>query len=125
MDWKAEAVEKLRGYEANKRHLEGAPAEQGERPAPICADSADPEALELGQARLWVAMVDSALEVLDPDGRLVLEALDIYRAKGNAARLQEVLSISSPTTIYKRREKALQLFTMALYGVDIAKGPPR
>lgn len=116
MDWRAEAIGKLRGYEANKRRLEEtvyrcpvselgtfanpqapadfpphgsdggmAPAGYGERPAPIYTAGVGLEALELEQARLWVAMVDNALEVLDPDGRLVLEALYIRHAPRESA----------------------------------------
>lgn len=71
----------------------------------------------LKQARAWVEIVDAGLAVLDEGERLVLERFYIYRTRGSIDRLCEELGILNPAGVYKRKDKALRHFTIALYGI--------
>lgn len=142
MNWKYEAIDKLRGYEAHARALENIPVEikrlqaafTGIRSAAtdgtpvsgggvsredaMLSNITHREELErtLQQAKAWVRMVDAGLDVLDEEERKVLDRFYINRGKGNVDRLCEELSLEK-TAIYDRRDKALRHFTIALYGV--------
>ena len=142
MNWKREAIDKLKNYEAHKQALECLPKEirrlessfAGIRSAttdgtPISGggntreDSMlsnivhrDELKRRLKEARLWVAQVDKALAVLDDEERLVLDRFYIHRAKGAVEALCESLNLEK-SAVYDRRDKALRHFTLALYGV--------
>lgn len=143
MDWKREAVEKLKQYEAHKRALESIPAalrrleEQSTairsaetdatpvqgggstREDALLSNIVHREELEhrLSDAKAWVQIVDGGLAVLDEEERLVLELFYIHRAKGNVDRLCEKLRCEKATA-YRHRDKALHHFTVALYGIE-------
>lgn len=142
MNWKREAADRLRGYEAQKQALESIPMElrrlesacTGLRSA--AADRApvsgggegredallsnivhrDELKRRLKEARLWVAQVDKALSVLDDEERLVLDRFYIHRTKDSVGELCDRLNLEK-TAVYDRREKALRHFTIALYGI--------
>ena len=142
MNWKREAADKLKNYEAHKQALECLPKEikrlesayTGIRSAttdgtPVSGggntreDSMlsnivhrDELKRRLKEARLWVAQVDKALAVLDDEERLVLDRFYIHRANGAVEALCESLSLEK-SAVYDRRDKALRHFTLALYGV--------
>lgn len=142
MNWKREAADKLKNYEAHKQALECLPKEirrlesayTGIRSAttdgtPISGggntreDSMlsnivhrDELKRRLKEARLWVAQVDKALAVLDDEERLVLERLFIHPVKGAVKSLSEQLNIDE-RTVSRRRNSAIRRFTIALYGV--------
>ena len=142
MNWKREAADKLKNYEAHKQALECLPKEirrlesayTGIRSAttdgtPISGggntreDSMlsnivhrDELKRRLREAQLWVAQVDKALAVLDDEERLVLDRFYIHRAKGNVGELCERLNVEQ-ATVYRKRDSALRRFTIALYGV--------
>ncbi len=142
MNWKREAADKLKNYEAHKQALECLPKEIkrlesayiGIRSAttdgtPVSGggntreDSMlsnivhrDELKRRLKEARLWVAQVDKALAVLDDEERLVLDLFYIHRAKGSVGELCERLHMEK-SAVYDRRDKALRHFTLALYGV--------
>lgn len=142
MNWRREAIDKLKNYEAHKQALECLPKEirrlessfAGIRSAttdgtPISGggntreDSMlsnivhrDELKRRLKEARLWVAQVDKALAVLDDEERLVLDRFYIHRAKGAVEALCESLNLEK-SAVYDRRDKALRHFTLALYGV--------
>ena len=142
MNWKREAIDKLKNYEAHKQALECLPKEirrlestyTGIRSAttdgtPVSGggntreDSMlsnivhrDELKRRLKEARLWVAQVDKALAVLDDEERLVLDRFYIHRAKGAVEALCESLGLEK-SAVYDRRDKALRHFTLALYGV--------
>lgn len=142
MNWKREAADKLKNYEAHKQALECLPKEirrlesayTGIRSAttdgtPISGggntreDSMlsnivhrDELKRRLKEARLWVAQVDKALAVLDDEERLVLDRFYIHRAKGAVEALCESLNLEK-SAVYDRRDKALRHFTLALYGI--------
>ena len=142
MDWKREAVDKLRSYEAKRTALTTIPEEirrleedaAGIRAADLDRDpvsgggSAREDRLltnivhrqelerALRQARAWVGIVEAGLAVLDPEERRILDRFYIHRARDNVARLCEELAVEQ-STVYRRRDKALRHFTIALYGV--------
>jgi DNA-directed RNA polymerase specialized sigma subunit len=142
MNWKREAIDKLKNYEAHREALENIPKEikrlesayAGIRSAttdgtPVSGggntreDSMlsnivhrDELKRRLREARLWVAQVDKALAVLDDEERLVLDRFYIHRAKGNVGELCERLNVEQ-ATVYRKRDSALRRFTIALYGV--------
>lgn len=142
MDWKQEAIDKLRDYEAHKKALDNIPLElerlgaayTGIRAArvdgtPRAGSSGnrredamlsnivhrDELKRRLKEARLWVAQVDKALSVLDDEERLVLDRFYIHRAKGAIEDLCGRLHVEQ-ATVYRKRDSALRRFTLALYG---------
>ena len=110
MNWKREAIDKLKNYEAHREALENIPKEikrlesayAGIRSATtddtLCPGAAirgrhsmlsnivhrDELKRRLREARLWVAQVDKALAVLDDEERLVLDRFYIHRAKATS-----------------------------------------
>lgn len=142
MNWKYEAIDKLKDYEAHKRAVESIPKEierlessfAGIRSAttdgtPVSGGGSTREDVMLSnivhreelerrqkEAELWVQIVDAGLAVLDDEERMVLDRFYIHRAKGNIDRLCDELGIEQ-STAYRRRDAALRHFTIALYGV--------
>ena len=142
MNWKREAIDKLKNYEAHKQALENIPREikrlesaytglrsASTENAPVsggvgtredCVLSnivlRDELKRRLKEARLWTAQVDKALAVLGEEEKLVLDRFYIHRAKGNAGELCERLNVEQ-ATVYRKRDSALRRFTIALYGV--------
>lgn len=141
MNWKHEAADKLRYYEAHKQALESIPKEIERLKsayvrirsattdgAAVSGDGSTREDIMLSnivhrdelkhrlkESRLWVSMVDEALEVLDDEERLVLDKFYIHPAKGNVSELCERLGVEQ-STVYRKRDNALKRFTLALYG---------
>lgn len=143
MDWEAEAIERLQGYETQQAALEKIPQElkrleaiyTGIRAArldgmPRAGSSAstredsmignitrkDNLKRKLREAKLWVETVEGGLSILDDEGRLALELLFMHPAKGNIDRLCGQLCVEK-SAAYRRRDEALRRFTLALYGV--------
>lgn len=142
MNWKREAIDKLKNYEVHRQALENIPQEikrlesvwTGIRSAvtdstPVSGGGSTREDLMLSnivhrdelkqrmkEACLWVSQVDKALAILDDEERLVLDLFYIHRDKGSVGELCERLSVER-SAIYDRRDKALRRFTIALYGV--------
>ncbi len=142
MNWKREAIDKMKNYEAHREALESIPKEikrlelayAGIRSAttdgtPVSGSGSmrednmlsnivhrDELKRRLREARLWVSQVDKALAVLDDEERLVLDKFYIHRANTSLADLCERLNLEK-TAVYGRRDKALRHFTIALYGV--------
>lgn len=142
MNWKREAIDKLKNYEVHREALENIPKEirrlesayAGIRSAttegtPMSGggntreDSMlsnivhrDELKRRLKEARLWVAQADKALAALDDEERLVLDRFYIHRAKGNVGELCERLNVEQ-ATVYRKRDSALRRFTIALYGI--------
>ena len=141
MDWKKEAMDKLRCYEARKNAIVSIPQEIKRLEAsfagihsasadstPVTGGGSTREdmllsniahreelALALRQARAVVACVDEGLSVLDSEERLVLDRFYIHPAHGNVERLCSELGIEQ-SSVYRRRDRALRHFTIALYG---------
>ena len=140
MDWKGEAVEKLRQLGAMETALQTIPLEvqrlELDAQSIRGADSGkvvgkgggrQEDALlsnlvhrqELGnrlqQASCWVDTVKKALSTLSEEQQLVLQRLYIAPQKGSIDRLCWELGVEQ-SSVYRRRDQALKQFTMALYG---------
>lgn len=141
MDWKKEATDKLKDYEAKKSALYNIPMErerlqcvmEGIRSAgvdgdPVKGSTTRREDRLLGcivkldelertekQTKAWVEMVDAGLRVLNEEERLVLDRMLICPLHGNLDRVCDELGMER-ATVYRRRDAALRKFTLALYG---------
>ena len=132
-DWKISAIEKLKQYEAKQQALEiestMTSIRSGANIAPVsgskgtgkenmllsCIVQKEELQRNLDRVKLWIEFVEKGLAVLDQDERLVLDRFFIHPAKGNIDRLCGELFIEQ-SQVYKRRDKALRKFTIALYG---------
>lgn len=142
MNWKYEAVDKLKGYEAKRTSMERAREEMRRleddmtriRSAttdgtPVSGGTSTREdamvnnitrreelKVAMREAAAWVKIVDGGLAVLDEEERHILDRFYIHRAKGNVERLCDELHLEK-TRVYELKDKALRHFTLALYGV--------
>lgn len=142
MNWKQEAIDRLRSYPARQRALSALPQQVEEvqlKRRGIRAASIDGTAVRGGgngrenmlldsmvyqeelerrleMTKKWVAATEAALSALDQEERLVLDRFYMHPARGNIERLCEELGIENPPGVYKRKDRALRRFTMALYG---------
>lgn len=142
MNWKYEAIDKLKGYEAHKAALISIPEEiqrlesaarsirsatsdgtavsggGNKREDMLLSNIVLREELErqLEQAKQWVSVVDRSLGVLDADERRVLDLMYIHRQPGSVERLCSEINIEQ-ASVYRRRDVALYRFTIALYGI--------
>lgn len=141
MNWKSEAVDKLRQYEAKKQSLKSIPEEisrlesvmKSIRSAtsdgtPVYGGGSGREDMmlsnivhreELGraleQAQIWVDLVEAGLEVLSEEDRLILYRFYVHSEMGAANNLAGILNYDVKT-IYRRKDAALRRFTICLYG---------
>ena len=142
MNWKAEAKNKLRKYDAMRMATVNIPQEisrlEGEYTAIRSARSdgnpvrggtsgredalinniAERQELRwaLQNAEQWVKTVDRALGTLRPEEKKILHGLYIYPGRGAAERLCADLGFEK-SSLYRRRDQALTKFTRALYGI--------
>lgn len=122
MQWKAMAQRRLLDYETMKKARESLPAElarckkpgAGEDPLDVIARKLFLRE-RLRQVKRWITVTEKALSALDPQERLVVQLLYIMPKKGNVGRLCGMLGCEQ-STVYRRRDRALQKFTVALYG---------
>lgn len=141
MNWKSEAIDKLRQYEAKKQSLnsipeeihrlesamrsirsataDGTPVQGGGsgREDMMLSNIVHREELErsLEQSKLWVELVDAGLEILSAEERLILDRFYINPEKGNVDRLCGELGVEQ-SSVYRKRDAALRHFTISLYG---------
>lgn len=142
MNWKIEAVDKLRQYEAKKQSLksipeeiarlesamksirsatsDGTPAHGGGsgREDMMLSNIVHREELDraLEQAQIWVGLVDAGMELLTDEERLILDRFYVHPEMGAANRLAGILDRDAKT-IYRWKDAALRRFTICLYGV--------
>ena len=143
MNWKAEAKEKLRRYDAMRlatinipeeierleidvqsirsARMDGTPVTGGgnRREEALLNNIVHRQELAwtLQQAQMWLKTTDRALSVLPNDDKLILHRLYIYPQQGALEKLCKELGIES-SSIYRRRDRALRRFTLAFYGID-------
>lgn len=143
MNWKAEAKEKLRRYDAMRLATINIPEElerleidaQSIRAAKydntvVNSGGSHREdamlsniihrqelAWTLQQAQSWLKTTDRALTALTKEEKLILHRLYIYPEAGALERLCKELGVEV-SSIYRRRDRALKHFTMAFYGVQ-------
>ena len=141
--WKYKAIDKLKDYSLKKTALVNLPEEirrleiDAQRIKSATADGTpvkgggsgreerlisniverEEHKAKLSIAKITVEMVDRGLAVLDPDERHILDTMYIYRTKGSVSRLMEEYNLAEESSLYKKVNKALLRFTMAMYGV--------
>lgn len=141
MNWKNEAMEKLRRYSAMQQAAHNLPEEiqmleYAIRTIRSSALDATPtkgggnkreEMLlnnivkrqeltdTLDHTRRWLSTADRALRSLTPEERLILQRMFILPETGCVQRLCEELNIEQ-SSVYRKRDKALERFTRSLYG---------
>lgn len=141
MDWKHEAMEKLRQHEAKKAAVQEIPGEIAQLEAafgsirssssdgtPVKGGGSGREDALLGniakreelkiawiQAKACVDRVNNALAVITNEERMLLDRFYIVPSKGVVERLATELCVDTKT-VYKRKDAALKKFTLALYG---------
>lgn len=142
MDWKREAMDKLRQYAAKQEGARNTEAEIRRLEAQLtCIRSATTDStpirgggnaredalinnialrteleLALRDNRRWLATVERALNQLTPEERKILDRFYIHRSKGNPERLCEELHLER-SQVYGRKNSALRHFTLLLYGI--------
>lgn len=145
MNWKAEAMEKLRRYDAMRLATINIPEEierlevdaKSIRAArtdatPVAGGGNRREeallnniihrqelAWTLEQAHMWLRSTDRALMALNNEEKQILHRLYIYPEKGCLEKLCKELGVEA-SSIYRRRDKALKHFTLAFYGITDA-----
>ena len=141
MNWKKEAIDKLKEYNARKQSIASIPMEIAQLESAvrgIRSASADGSAISgggsgredmllsnickreelkrlLSTSKAWVSQVDAAMAVLNQEERLILDRFFIHPARGNVDRLCGELGIEK-SQVYVRRDSALHHFTISLYG---------
>ena len=141
MKWKNEAMEKLRRYQTMRQALQNLPEEierleeeaKSIRSVPMdmtpvrSGGKGREEALinnmvqrqelswSLQQVKHWLYVCERGLRALTDDERLVLQRLYLCPEQGSMDRLCAELGVEQ-STVYRRRDEALQRFTIALYG---------
>lgn len=140
--WKFKAIDKLKDYTAQKSSIEnlteeivrleseaysiksatsdGTPVKGGGsgREDRLLSNIVQREEYKLmrDRAKLYVSMVDRGLSVLSAEEKNLLDKMYIIREKGAVERLMHELGLLETSSLYKRINKALQRFTIALYG---------
>lgn len=142
MNWKSEALDRLRKYDAMRKAVQNIPEElkrlelaarriRSARPdgAAVKGGSCREDALidnlvhrqelqnALEQAKLWVGMTERALSVLSGEEKMVLQRMIMFPQRGGVLRLCEDLECEQ-SSIYRKRDRALHKFTVALYGTQ-------
>ncbi|MBE6944227.1 MAG: hypothetical protein E7453_08260 [Ruminococcaceae bacterium] len=143
MNWKNEAMERLRRYDGmllaaknipiELRRLEEAAVSIRRGGTDGCAvlsgGNRQEEQLldnmmnrqeltwQLRQTESWLDTMERALMSLPREERLVLERFYIRPEKGSVERLCTELGAET-STVYRKRDKALRKFTIALYGCE-------
>ena len=141
MQWKDEALEKLKRYGAMQQALQNIPEEiarlkadaaalrspsgesisvkggGGRREDALINNIAQRQELEwtLKQVKQWLAIADRGLAALTPEERLVLQRMYLFPERRAIDLLCTELGVEQ-ATVYRKRDKALRRFTVALYG---------
>ena len=142
MDFRREAVEKLRSYASKKVAVENLAEEMVRlrcQMDSIRSATTDSVAVrggsstredmlvntlaEIGElkhahknALKWLGIVDHAMEQLDDEEKTVLQRMYVNHERGAVERLREELGLEDDRSVYKRKDRALRHFTLALYG---------
>lgn len=142
MNWKDAAVEKLERLNAMRQAVRNIPEEmcrleidaQCIRGAAMeksgvkaCGEKKKEDALlsnfirrqelkwNLKQAKIWLQTVHDAMKILTPEEVLILNRLIVNPERKGLERLCMELGVEQ-SSIYRRRDKALRRFAIALYG---------
>lgn len=141
MNWRNEAIEKLRRYDAMRQALRNIPEEidrlkaeatllrrvstesirvrggGGRQEDARINNIVQQQELEqtLRQVKQWLTIADRGLLALNSDERLIIQHLYLYPQKGAIQRLCNELGLEQ-SSIYRKRDQALHRFTAAIYG---------
>ena len=142
MNWKEEAIHKLREYAPMRQATVNIPmqirqledeyqtirgqsfsggrrtiADPGSREDQMMNNIIRRQELEksLERASRWMEIVDGALEVLEPQEREILQCMYVFPQKGAVDTVCDALQLEK-SSVYRRRDKALRKFTLAMYG---------
>ena len=141
MNWRNEAIEKLRRYDVMRQAMRNIPEEIARLKAEAAVlrrasmDSiyvrgsggrqedarinniVQRQELErtLQHVRQWLNVADRGLLALDTDERLILQRMYLYPQKGAIERLCSELGMEQ-SSVYRKRDQALHRFTAAIYG---------
>lgn len=140
--WKYKAIDKLKDYSAQKASLhslpeeierleseaysiksatgDGTPVKGGgsgreDRLLSNIVKREEHKAM-LHRATLAVGMVERGLGVLSEEEKHLLNVMYITGERGRVERLLNELGLAEESSLYKRVNKALQRFTIAMYG---------
>ena len=72
----------------------------------------------LERTRQWLRITDGALAALDSEEQMLLRMFYIRKQPGTLEKLCQLLEVEK-STVYRRRDKALQKFMQSLYGVNV------
>lgn len=140
--WKYKAIDKLKDYTAQKASLENIPEEISRLESeaysiksatadgtPVKGGGSGREDrllsniarrgeldLMLDRAKKSVSIVERGLNVLNQEERHILDVMYIYREKGYVNRLMTEYNLAEESSLYKKANKALLHFTIAMYG---------
>lgn len=140
MNWKNEATEKLKRYSTMRVSLENLRDEikrlelESRSIRCACVDGVSVRTSggqkdvllnnlikkqevkdSLHRTKLWLSCTDRALESLSEEERMLLREMYIYPQKGSMQNLCVRLGVEQ-SSVYRRRDAALEHFTQALYG---------
>ena len=141
MNWKNEAMEKLQRYTQMQQAAYNIPEELKMLEQAICAirsarldgttakggGNKREEMLlnnivkrqelsqSLEQTQRWLTTANRALRSLSAEERLILQRMFIVPEKGCIPRLCQELGVEQ-STVYRKRDQALERFTRSLYG---------
>lgn len=141
MKWKNEAMEKLRRYDTMRAALYNIPEEikrlkaeayairsalgnstsvkggGGGREDALINNVVQRQELEwtLKQVKHWLTNTDRGLLALSDEERLILQRLYLYPKQGALDALCRELGVEQ-SSIYRKRDQALEQFTRAMYG---------
>ena len=141
MQWKEEAMEKLKSYKAMRLAAKNIPEQicmleakavslrspsapkvggmssVRAREDALISNMAEREELQWNLARVkqWLAVTDRGLDALEPEELVILQRMYLFPERGAVDRLCGELGVEQ-ATVYRRRDKALHRFTMAMYG---------
>lgn len=140
--WKYKAIDKLKDYAAVKASLLNIPAEisvleseaysiksatsdgtpvkggGSAREDRLLSNIARRGELEqmLARAKMSVTVVERGLAVLNAEERHILDVMYIFRQPGYINRLMDEYNLAEESSLYKKANKALLHFTIAMYG---------
>lgn len=140
--WKFRALDKLKAYNLQKTALVSIPEEIALLESEACSirsATADGTPVKGGgsgredrllsnivsreelhrmydRAKKAVCIVDRGLQALTWDERHILEVMYINQEKGCVYRLMDEYNLAEESSVYKRANKALLRFTVAMYG---------
>ena len=140
--WKQRAMDRLKDYPAQKVSVKNIPEEIARLKSEACSiKSATADGtpvngggsgredrllsnivkrqelqLLLDRAKLAVSTVERGLSVLDQEERHILDVMYIVREQGYVSRLMNEFGLQEESSLYKKANKALLHFTIAMYG---------